>query len=742
MMAYSMSNSTQDHPSHSSRQARPVRILDPILANQIAAGEVVERPASAIKELLENALDAGSTELTIEIREGGRSLMRVSDNGHGMSKSDALLALERHATSKIHEVDDLNEISTLGFRGEALPSIASVSRFHLLTRNQENQTATLIKVEGGQNPQISESAGRVGTEVRVEDLFFNVPARRKFLKSPQTESGIIHEGVQRQALAYPHVAFRFIKDGHVSFDLPTHASLLDRIRVLFGARVADHLCPVAWSGPIRLSGFVSHPSLNFSAHRHAYTFINGRFVKDRLFLGAIQRAFGQKLSRGRYPFYLLNLDIHPSLVDVNVHPAKTQVRFVNEEALLDVLTKAVKATMNNMVFEERASSWREQVVDQTALDLSEQRLVDHQGSTSSIDSSPQASSQIQAQESSPVSPQINEALEAHRARIQARLRQHLHGEDLSLEPDQRLEPKQDTHQTKDAFKQSKKTKAQAEPASGRHDVERVSQADLEAWKEGAKAKASEDIQVSDAERATPIDADTMQDHLASQDHLTDSSQISLPSLGASEQHQVQSISGMAFPQQLASEPEFRPKLPSLHELHDSNARQALRSVGRADEWWIQEAADGLLMVHLPTARVHVLSEQSQAHHLSQAVQLSLSSQEEKDVLAKHDELLKLGIQVSPFGGQIYRLVTVPKGLETETNERLIQLIHDTLSHRNEDLALAWAKSLMNLPLSSEARSLTLHWLETGGTANPSLPPFCLRQAYQDLLKRCEHLTPF
>ncbi|MAD61105.1 MAG: hypothetical protein CMH49_06300 [Myxococcales bacterium] len=736
-----MSTSNQSISSSSIRQARPVKILDPILANQIAAGEVVERPASAIKELLENALDAGSSELTIEIREGGRTLMRVSDNGHGMSKDDALLALERHATSKIHVVDDLNEISTLGFRGEALPSIASVSRFQLLTRNQESKTATLISVEGGQTPQISEGAGRVGTEVRVEDLFFNVPARRKFLKSPQTESGIIHEGVQRLALAYPHVAFRFIKDDHISLDLPSHHSLIDRIRALFGARVADHLCPVAWSGPIRLTGFVSHPSFHFSAHRHAYTFINGRFVKDRLFLGAIQRAFGQKLPRGRYPFYLLNLDIHPSLVDVNVHPAKTQVRFVNEEALLDVLTKACKAAMNDMVFEDKASSWREQVVDQNALSLSQQHLDAQNSSTTknalSVDarSSAVSSGQVSSHDrnNSHTETEVNEALEAHRARIQARLRQHLHGEDISLETSAHSRTKQKSPAAPSKGNNPRKSDLKREQnVSGRHDVERVSQADLEAWRSGAQ-NSSHELQHS-------IKSD---DPSSSLNPISNSQIIPIKTNNTdSDSDRKFPLDAVKFPQQKSKEFEYRPKLPSLQELHEPKARQALRSVGRADEWWIQEASDGLLMVHLPTARIHALTDQPEAYTLSQAVQFALNPQEEKELDAKTDALLSLGIHLSPFGGQIYRLVSVPKGLESEASERLSRLIHDTLSYRHEKVEVAWAKSLLTLPLSSEARSFTLHWLENGGAADPQLPPFNLMMTYQDMVKRCEHLHPF
>ena len=493
---------------------------------------------------------------------------------------------------------------------------------------------------------------------------------------------------------------------------------------------------MAWSGPIRLTGFVSHPSFHFSAHRHAYTFINGRFVKDRLFLGAIQRAFGQKLPRGRYPFYLLNLDIHPSLVDVNVHPAKTQVRFVNEEALLDVLTKAFKAAMSDMVFEDKASSWREQVVDQNALDLSQKKL-DAQnsprdrkqetiGSSSTIPLSNQASSSNHSNLQTEV--KVNAALEAHRARIQARLRQHLHGEDIDLglkANSQETKDKSST-QTKKAVKRNQSDSDQIN--SGRHDVERVTQEDLEAWRAGTRHE-SKGLDSTLESKSSGQDVQELNHVSSNVKHTLSTADHSF------------ALNKVNFLNILKASLNTDRNCLVYKNYMTLKARQALRSVGRADEWWIQEASDGLMMVHLPTARVHALTDQPQTHTLSQAVQLSLSPQE-KELDGKHDDWLGLGIQLSPFDGQIYRLLTVPKGLESESSERLSQLIRDTLSYRSEENKLAWAKSLLNLPLSSEARSFTLHWLESGGTADPKLPPFNLMLKYQDMLKRCEYPNPF
>lgn len=328
-----------------------IHVLDDTLANQIAAGEVVERPASAAKELLENALDAGATAITVEVAGGGVDRLRVVDNGHGMSREDAQLALRRHATSKLRSAGDLSHILTLGFRGEALPSIASVSRFSLRTREADAVGATLVRVEGGAGPQVIDAAGPVGTEIVVEDLFFNVPARRKFLKKPETEAAHVQEAVQQLALCYPPVAFRFVKDGRVSLDLPRHESLLDRARAIFGAQATEALEPVGVGGALGLDGLVGSPEAARSTARHYHTFINGRYVRDRVIMSAVQTAYGQRLQRGKHPFVLLRLTLPPEAVDVNVHPAKTEVRFVDSSAIHRLVGRAIDEVL-------RADPWR------------------------------------------------------------------------------------------------------------------------------------------------------------------------------------------------------------------------------------------------------------------------------------------------------------------------------------------------------------------------------------------------
>lgn len=319
-----------------------VRVLDAVLANQIAAGEVVERPASAAKELLENALDAGATQITCEIAQGGVALLRVVDNGSGMSPEDAERALERHATSKIQEVGDLNQLSTLGFRGEALPSIASVSRLSIRTRRAEDVGATSLRVEGGALVERSLVGGPVGTELRVEDLFYNVPARRKFLKLESTEASRVLEIMQQLAICHPQVAFRFIKDGREQFSLPAHTQLIDRAQALFGESYARDLSFFERQEKLaKVDGLLGTPEEARSTPRHYYLFINGRPVRDRVMMSAVQSAYGARLDRRKHPFVIVRLTIPAEWVDVNVHPAKTEVRFVDSKIIYRLVSRAI-----------------------------------------------------------------------------------------------------------------------------------------------------------------------------------------------------------------------------------------------------------------------------------------------------------------------------------------------------------------------------------------------------------------
>jgi DNA mismatch repair protein MutL len=322
--------------------ARIARLSD-VLINKIAAGEVVERPASVVKELVENALDAGARTIRVELEKGGLGRISVSDDGHGMSLEDARMSLERHATSKLRELDDLFELHTMGFRGEAVPAIASVSRFTLHTAEAGAEVGTRVTVEGGESPVVEEAPPRVGTVVTVEDLFFNTPARRKFMRRESTELQHAEEAVLRLALAHPEVSF-FVTHGGQSL-LSSPASPEDareRIAAALGPAVHPHLVPVEERRlGVSVTGFIASPEYTLPNARGLYTFVNHRYVRDRGLISAIQRAYQEFLPSGRQPVVVLFIEVDPRTVDVNVHPQKLEVRFSDQRGVCDTVNAAL-----------------------------------------------------------------------------------------------------------------------------------------------------------------------------------------------------------------------------------------------------------------------------------------------------------------------------------------------------------------------------------------------------------------
>jgi len=324
-----------------------IRVLPDHVANQIAAGEVVERPASVAKELVENAIDAGSSRIVIDVEAGGRRLLKVSDDGDGMVRDDAVLAFERHATSKIARSEDLSNIGTLGFRGEALASIASVARVELTTKSEDAAAATRVLIEGGKMRDVKDAAHPRGTTIVVRDLFFNVPARRKFLRSEATESFHLTNLVTHYALAHPEIAFTLTNNGREVLRVAPANDLRERAYQVFGAEFLDNLLEVNGGLPklARVSGFVSAPRDRRTSRDAQYLFVNGRFVRDRLVSRALSEGYRAVLPHGVYPAALLFIEIPLEEVDVNVHPAKTEVRFRRAAAVSDAVREAVRATL-------------------------------------------------------------------------------------------------------------------------------------------------------------------------------------------------------------------------------------------------------------------------------------------------------------------------------------------------------------------------------------------------------------
>jgi DNA mismatch repair protein MutL len=327
-----------------------IAVLSEELVNKIAAGEVVERPASVVKELCENALDAGARSIRVKLSGGGLERIVVADDGVGMSRGDAVLAMTRHATSKLKNLEGLFAIETLGFRGEALPAIASVSRFRLTTAEPGAAVGTRVVVQGGSSLEVLDAAPAPGTEVVVEDLFFNTPARRTFMRRESTESKHGEEAVLRLALAHPEIGFALEVGGEVVLSSPPDTTLAERAVAALGAAARAHLLPVEERRlGVSIDGFVAAPSFTLANARGLYTFVNHRYVRDRGLIAAVQRAFSEQLPAGRQPVAVLRIEVDPAAVDVNVHPQKMEVRFFDGRGVYDAVLGGVRRALQPSV---------------------------------------------------------------------------------------------------------------------------------------------------------------------------------------------------------------------------------------------------------------------------------------------------------------------------------------------------------------------------------------------------------
>ena len=326
-----------------------IRILPEKVAAQIAAGEVVERPASVVRELTDNSIDAGSDRIVIRIQSGGKRLIRVSDNGTGMTRDDLLLCVERHATSKITTLSDLFAIKTLGFRGEALPSISSVSRMQITSRTGDQLIGHRLEVIGGRLKSIEETGAPAGTTIEVRDLFFNVPARRKFLRATKTETHHIMETLSRIALPHTSIHFRLDEEEKMLLNFPATENFLDRLSALLGGKAASSMIEAHQeAGETGVSIFLSPPDLSRTRGDHIFVYVNGRHIRDRMLTRAIMEGYGQRLMKGHYPQAVVFLEMNPSLVDVNVHPTKQEVRFHQGPFVYEILTSAIEKALRGL----------------------------------------------------------------------------------------------------------------------------------------------------------------------------------------------------------------------------------------------------------------------------------------------------------------------------------------------------------------------------------------------------------
>lgn len=326
-----------------------IHLLDNNLINKIAAGEVVERPASVVKELVENSIDAGATSITIEIKEGGIDLIKITDNGNGIGREDIPVAFMRHATSKLSKAEDLEDILTLGFRGEALSSIASVAQIEMITKTKDDETGYKFIIHGGTVMSECEVGANNGTVITMQNLFYNTPARRKFLKKPSTEAGYISEVVNRIALGHPHIAFKYINNGNTIISTSGNNDIKAAVLYVYGKEMASKMLELNYEkNGFKLTGLIAKPELSRGNRNYENFFINGRYIRSETVRTAVEDAYKGKLTIGKFPVFILNLVVPPNTVDVNVHPTKLEVRFSDENLIYDIMFSAVDKVLSGV----------------------------------------------------------------------------------------------------------------------------------------------------------------------------------------------------------------------------------------------------------------------------------------------------------------------------------------------------------------------------------------------------------
>jgi len=335
-----------------------IKILPENLANKIAAGEVVDRPASVVKELVENSLDSGAEEITVILKEGGKTLLQVVDDGMGMGESDLILAFQRHATSKIHVADDLQKIATLGFRGEALASIASVSQVEARSVPRAAVSGHAIAIEGGVMHEVEEAAGKPGTSIAVKNLFYNTPARRKFLKTQNTEYRQIISVLNRFYLSHPEVSFTFVNDGEVVHELRKE-SLADRVGAVLGPRIQKNMLSIENAGPVQITGFIGNQDVVRRSRGDQYMYFNRRFFSNKSLGYAVVAAYGEILPRGSHPMYIIFIEMSPQEADVNVHPTKMEIKFANDSLVFTSVRGAVKRALTSHNIVPEITKWHD-----------------------------------------------------------------------------------------------------------------------------------------------------------------------------------------------------------------------------------------------------------------------------------------------------------------------------------------------------------------------------------------------
>ena len=623
-----------------------IQVLDQKTIDQIAAGEVIERPASVVKELVENSIDAGATAVTVEIRDGGTSFIRVTDNGSGIEGDQVATAFLRHSTSKIRAVEDLFHVASLGFRGEALSSIASIAMVELITKTADAEEGVRYVIEGGAEKKLEETAAPDGTTFLVRSLFYNTPARRKFLKSPMTEAGYVSELMERLALSRPDISFQFITNGQTKLHTSGNHNLKDVIYHIYGRDVAANLAQIeAEQGPVRISGFVGKPVVSRGNRSYENYFINGRYIRSNLIAKGIEEGYRTFLMQHKYPFTALHFSIDGSLLDVNVHPTKMELRFSNQEELYRFVRDTVRqALMERELIPEVKLT--EEPDPGKQLEIKQQeKLPEKQPERQPEKERPDPASSLAGEaavrrEAAPSTPQ-----ERNLEYFLAEMRKRVTGEFKRKEQEK-------SEREKTEQKRTEQEKAGQERACGSPGGEILRERGSYVWKPSEKTQA----------QAAPAEA---------RPQYSEPQQPSEPPL-----------------------PEGEPEQLDLFEqrLLNPATKSDIRIIGQLfDTYWLVQFEDKFYMIDQHAAHEKVLYERTlksladkeiTSQMVSPPLILTLSMQEAEKLSAYQDYFRELGFEIEPFGGKEYAVSAVPANLYGLAEKDLFLELLDGLEYVN------------------------------------------------------------
>ena len=640
---------------------RSIELLDKATIDKIAAGEVVERPASVIKELTENAIDAASTAITIEIRDGGTTFMRITDNGAGIPADQVRRAFLRHATSKIRKVEDLTNISSLGFRGEALSSIAAVAQVECITKTPEALTGIRYTIEGGEEKEYEEIGAPEGTTFIIRNLFYNTPARAKFLKSPMSEGNHVSSFVEELALSHPEISFKFIQNGQNRLYTSGNGNLKEIVYQIFGRDLTRELIPIhAQTDLMEIDGFIGNPNVARGNRNYEYYFVNGRYVKSRLLAKTIEDAYHGFLMQHKYPFTLLYLNIDGEKVDVNVHPQKMEVRFSSQEDIYHQLCLAIQNTLMN----------RERIPE-VPVGHETRRSADRPGKLPFLSkSAPEPFERVRrmdaAESAAPTAAGGVSSVRDENGNYRSSPRTDIptygvSGTNASDRKNTDASPRQDT-----------------DPAGGFH---RSATADNAKSPEALSCLSGTADRTNDARPATPGTADRTADARSATPRIADETAEAQPAAANS---------GAAAPRkQDFSAPEQMSFFTSKEKVLSPGSRKQFRIIGQIfDTYWIIEYQDALYIIDQHAAHEKVNYERMMKNYrekkinaqmLYPAIVVNLSAKEAGILEKNLDVFAKLGFEIESFGGNSFKINSVPDNLYSIASDRLFTEILDQLS---------------------------------------------------------------